>query len=707
MIGNTRIKFEKTKEFVTNAIEQANISEEILQSSEIGTSIDRLDNGVFRIGVVAPFSAGKSTFINSLLGFDLLSTSILVETAAVTTVKYADEPRAEINYYDGSQITINGHEDELENFKSEIKRYTTVNREDDDFEVEKSIQDVTIYWPIELCKNGVEIVDTPGLFAQYEAHSGITTNVMASVNAVIFIIDPTTVGEVNFMSVISDYVKSAKGNSLDNSDHHIFFAVNKIDQYPESEVQKAYEELEKVLEGVVVSPKIFKVSSYLGLMMKMYENHHITLNDIRRDETIKYVDEDGFPVSGKSLNESDIPQIKSLSNIEVVNESLSSYFEEKNSFIITDVFNKLERILALQIQSLGKEAAIMKKVAEDQNGELVKKASNLEGFFKNIVARTKMLIEDRVDMRLNDATDRKSVMSKIRNLFAEKMELEVNFLMRKLKNDWSSCHRKLSTDNAENIMEDYFSKIDIQIENLKKEFSFKSFSIIQSGIESTLSSCKELVDELEHSINQKFEGALAIKQNDQSFFDFDELLVSLRIDLEKIYEGNSINEVQDFIVDTTGEILAKNTTNIRVPGAWNFIKSWVGAEDRKDQVDLHTFKKSVKEEVFASLEVIEGEIATQISNVHKKIANDIDEVLVILIKEHIITERIQSFEMWQINQLKLINEEKNLSKEKLEIFEQTTANKQQFLHSLLQETKKKFVEISEEAEEEQLVQIAE
>ncbi|MEM5673091.1 dynamin family protein [Bacillus cereus] len=332
MIETTKIKLDLTKKYMEEKVAEANISESILQSMEFEQNLKRLDDGVFKIGVVAPFSAGKSTFINSLLEFDLLSTSILVETAAITTVRYGAEPKVVINYRDGSIMEFPEKGQIFSSFelKDQLKRYTAVNRnEDDELVVENDISSVDVYWPIELCKNGVEIIDTPGLFAPYEAHSKITSSILASVNAVIFIIDPTTVGEVNFMRVIKEYVENAKRSTIDNSDRHIFFAVNKLDQYPEAEVEKAYNELHKVLEGIIDTPNIFKVSSYFGLVTAMYEKGYLNLDDIRRDETIKFRDQDGYAVSGRSIQESDIPFIKEVSQIHAVKDSLGMYFEEK------------------------------------------------------------------------------------------------------------------------------------------------------------------------------------------------------------------------------------------------------------------------------------------------------------------------------------------------------------------------------------------
>ncbi len=74
---------------------------------------------------------------------------------------------------------------------------------------EDTIAEVVVYYPIDICKDNVEIIDTPGLFARHKKHKDITNAVLVEANAVIFVIDPTKVGEENFTQVIQSYVRNA------------------------------------------------------------------------------------------------------------------------------------------------------------------------------------------------------------------------------------------------------------------------------------------------------------------------------------------------------------------------------------------------------------------------------------------------------------------------------------------------------------------
>ncbi len=694
MIESTRIRFEKTNEYVQNTLASANLSEEVLKSTEIESSLERLNNGIFKIAVVAPFSAGKSTFINSLLGFDLLSTSILVETAAITTVKYGETPRAEIKYHDGSQVAIEGNQDDLFGFKAEIKRYTAVNRSDEEFEVEKSIASVDVFWPIDLCKNGVEIVDTPGLFAHYEAHSGITFGILKSVNAVIFIIDPTTVGEINFMKVIREYVDNAKRTTLDNSDKHIFFAVNKIDQYPEAEVEKAYQELKKVLDGVVMAPKIFKVSSYFGLVTKMYEQGFININDIRRDETIKFVDDEGFPVAGRAIQETDIATIRNISNIQTIYDSLGIYFEEKNGYLIREVFQKLNRAIELELEAIFRIIEIQQKKHNEDSSVLKEKADNLTKVFTTEITKLRMNIEELVEDRVNDASSKRSIMYKLRRLYNSDILDMVETLNSELKKEWRSSKRQIKQNNAEEIIDKFFNLTDLKIENMKLQTNQTSFNIISKEIEKIVSACEELVHQMEQSFNRLFETELGISQSSNSFFDFEELLEELKQEIEKLYKGNAASEIKEDIEKNLSTLKGKNTTSRRAPGIFNRIKSWFKKEERISEFNLTDFVADIEIEVNLALEELEAELEATLRQMSAKLSNKLDFIIPEIIEEHLLEVRIKNYKDWQQNQLNVLGIEQKLSKEHYEMFLSELNDKQQALNNFLRENHTIYDEIN-------------
>lgn len=104
----------KTKENDVNQIIEA-LKEiqnsEFISKSEIfydsfESLIQRLSDQSFRIAVVGEFSSGKSTFLNALIGEDLLKHGAQETTATVTEIyndpNCGDQPLMDVYYTDGS-----------------------------------------------------------------------------------------------------------------------------------------------------------------------------------------------------------------------------------------------------------------------------------------------------------------------------------------------------------------------------------------------------------------------------------------------------------------------------------------------------------------------------------------------------------------------------------------------------------------------------
>ena len=87
--------------------------EYLLNNSDIGefdeslknlkSSLDekREEKRIFKLGIVGQMKTGKSSFLNEyLFGEEILPTAATPMTAALTLIKYSDENKAEIEFYD-------------------------------------------------------------------------------------------------------------------------------------------------------------------------------------------------------------------------------------------------------------------------------------------------------------------------------------------------------------------------------------------------------------------------------------------------------------------------------------------------------------------------------------------------------------------------------------------------------------------------------
>ncbi|HIP46012.1 MAG TPA: hypothetical protein EYG95_00455 [Campylobacterales bacterium] len=69
--------------------------------------IDEITEKPLKLAILGEFSAGKSTFINRLIGMDIFPTGVMPITSTVTVLEYGEEEKVEIIYqsHDGSQVT--------------------------------------------------------------------------------------------------------------------------------------------------------------------------------------------------------------------------------------------------------------------------------------------------------------------------------------------------------------------------------------------------------------------------------------------------------------------------------------------------------------------------------------------------------------------------------------------------------------------------
>jgi hypothetical protein len=118
---------------------------------------ERLGSGKFHISIIGEFKRGKSTFVNALLGAQVLPTGVIPLTAMAVEVAYG-EKGAVVMYENGTlqEIAV-----------SSLGDYVTEYGNPDN---EKHVSRVKVTWPAGLLEPGIVLVDTPGI-ASINAHN--------------------------------------------------------------------------------------------------------------------------------------------------------------------------------------------------------------------------------------------------------------------------------------------------------------------------------------------------------------------------------------------------------------------------------------------------------------------------------------------------------------------------------------------------------
>lgn len=125
------------------------------------------------VAVVGEFNAGKSTFINALLGEDVAPVGALPTTATVNRLAWAPDRFARI------EMRLDQHD----RIVSHAELSATLRGLD-----ARSIRQVTIYAPLELLRR-IELVDTPGFNAGDDAHASLGRQSFELAHAVIWLCD--------------------------------------------------------------------------------------------------------------------------------------------------------------------------------------------------------------------------------------------------------------------------------------------------------------------------------------------------------------------------------------------------------------------------------------------------------------------------------------------------------------------------------------
>lgn len=258
-------------------------------SQQVDRIWERLADNEFRIAVVGEFSSGKSTFINALLGQDLLQHATVETTASITRIVNVsqDDPRC----MTGRVLMRNGKEIRMPNL-NKLKEYTTTLSQQ--FHVVEEISNVEIYIPFLKVNRPVVLIDTPGLNGVAEGHREQTVALIQKAHACIYLISRSGLKEsdTSFLAYLTQFQKN------------FIFVQNFIDEIHESEgesIEMKMTEQKKILQQKVFFDKPnyeYSVCGVSALMELVSVDRNITR--LYADSTQTLTIEDRMALHNKS-----------------------------------------------------------------------------------------------------------------------------------------------------------------------------------------------------------------------------------------------------------------------------------------------------------------------------------------------------------------------------------------------------------------------
>ncbi|OIJ14220.1 hypothetical protein BKP37_09055 [Anaerobacillus alkalilacustris] len=592
-------RFAETKKFLVNVFNEIQNSEDIdqyiVENSIVSDEILRLENGDFKIALVAPFSAGKSTFINSIIGKDLLSMDIRAETSVITKISYSEHINIEVTYIQNDKVEVIETDDfgaplTYDTCKEVLKKITTVRDEKN----EELIRQVVVYCPLEICKDNVEIIDTPGLFSRHEKHEAITNNIIPQVNAVIFMIDPDSVGEANFTDKIRNYVNSAKNSSLEEDGRHIFFVINKIDVFDAEDIAKARHELEEVLSGIIMKPNIHEVSAYFGMRGKQVRSGDIEITDIQKDRKIKIPDpiDSEYTISGRQITENNTLDIIHFSKIRELEKSLGEYLQSKNQYLITDVISSIRNILSDSLNKLKFEIKEITSTIEEDQSIYIERIDQLRAEIESVKVKTLANINSLVMRRIRGGISDSSLEDEISDEIEQQLVGTAKDIEREMFKKWSKAKQGINRHNAEEIVETVILEAEDFLVLKVKELVRQSFLNVKKIISALISDIQQLLN----TVTEKFEEAeiknLGSKMDRIGNLNVDSLVGSTMSNIEREFSSIIVSIAKD-CQEKVRDAYDSSVSMVKKKGVWNWLKGLFGAEDYEEKFDLYRFKREL------------------------------------------------------------------------------------------------------------------
>jgi small GTP-binding protein len=212
---------------------------------------EKLEHNIFNIVVMGQFKRGKTSLINTLIGDDLLPVAVVPLTSIATIITYGEDTKISVCFNDGRCETI------------EINQLADYVTEKGNPKNIKDVAEVYITYPSKYLKDGVRLIDTPGVGSVYQHNTDVAYRYLPKSDAVFFLVSvdqPMSQNELDFLKDVKEY--SSK----------IFFILNKKDYLNDKELLESVEFIKNVLSEIYQSPKIYPISAKMALLAKKENN---------------------------------------------------------------------------------------------------------------------------------------------------------------------------------------------------------------------------------------------------------------------------------------------------------------------------------------------------------------------------------------------------------------------------------------------------
>ncbi len=404
---------------------------------------EKIRDNVFNLVVLGQFKRGKTTLINALLGSEILPMAVVPLTSIATILKYGDSLKISV-FYNNDRV----EEIPLEN----LPRFVT---EKGNPRNEKDVREVVITYPSSYLKDGVRLIDTPGVGSVYQHNTDVAYQYLPKSDAALFLLSvdqPVSLAELDFLNDVKEY------------SHRIFFLQNKADYVNTEDLNESISFSKKVIEECMGSEvNISPLSAKLALEGKLSGTKEL-------------------------LEKSFLPEFEHILN--------TFLMQEKGDVLLLSVSNNLLRLLSqarlgleLEMKSLATPLEELKekiKIFENKKKEVIVEKDDfsllLDGETKKII--NNVLEEDsktfRQELILKVSEDFESSYGKHSGMslkdLREHLEERVIVEVKQAFATWRSIEDEKLAKTFEAACKRFIIKIDDTVDSLLK-FSAELFAV--------------------------------------------------------------------------------------------------------------------------------------------------------------------------------------------------------------------------------------
>jgi GTPase Era involved in 16S rRNA processing len=355
---------------------------------ELNKALEALQAQKYQVAVIAAMKAGKSTFLNAMIGADILASESEACTVCRTDVRLLEPgqvPRL-LEYRQGQRQPIVISEGDTGKIRQDFLERTHQIRENNNsdnttrFELWHSIEAISKYSSLA----GFTLVDTPGP-NEWES-AGFNTvalkqtalEALRTCNAILFVLDYSSFKDNTNSELLQDLIEQRREFLAENTGK-IYFILNKVDRKSERdrEIQDVIEDLKKTLiDFGIPKPIIYPVSAWQGLLAKLIQQGTVAdsqLKDFKRFFSARYAteNEEGDlvtpaprKIAPQALKDSGMPTVE--------NTVLQTIIQNSGWNLLSDVLAKIDKTakaiedtLKTQINGWDMEIETLKQKVEE------------------------------------------------------------------------------------------------------------------------------------------------------------------------------------------------------------------------------------------------------------------------------------------------------------------------------------------------------